>query len=375
MAISRVPSWAGGDPIRSIGADGRVDPAHDPRLDREALRKIYRFMLLARVLDDRLIRLQRQGRIGFHIGSLGEEASIIGAAAGLRDTDWLWPCYREFGAALYRGMPLQAYVDNMFGNSGDPVKGRQMPDHWTGRPWNVGSVSSPVGTQIPQAAGMAWAAKLSGDDRVVLVFFGEGATSEGDFHVGMNFAGVYKAPCIFFCRNNEWSISVPRARQTASETFAQKAVAYGVHGVQVDGNDPLAVAWTVQDAVERGRRGEGPTLIEALTYRLGAHSTSDDPRGYRKEAEVEPWKAKDPLPRFRSFLEARGDWSLAEEEAAVADTDRGLKDAIAVAEKTPPPEIESLFEEVYARPTWNLVEQLEEARQARIDRLHLREGK
>lgn len=368
MAISRVPSYSPGEPVTAMRPEGRVDAATDPRFDRDALRKIYRFMLLARVLDDRLIRLQRQGRIGFHIGSLGEEAAIVGSAAGLRPDDWLWPCYREYAAALYRGMPLQAYVDNMFGNAGDPVKGRQMPDHWTGRPWNVGSVSSPVGTQIPQAAGMAWAAKLMGHDRTVLVYFGEGATSEGDFHVGLNFAGVYKAPCIFFCRNNEWSISVPSARQTGSETFAQKAVAYGIRGVQVDGNDPLAVAWVVQDAIERGRRGEGPTLVEALTYRLGAHSTSDDPRGYRKESEVEPWKAKDPVPRFRAWLESRGDWTEAEEKDEVAQIDAALKDAIATAEKTPAPELESLFEEVYGKLPWNLVEQLDEARAARKDR-------
>src|SRR5262245_26654861 len=140
MAISRAPSWLPGDPVTSMRPDGRVDAAADPRFDRDTLRRIYHFMVLARVLDDRLIRLQRQGRIGFHIGSLGEEASIVGSAAGLRADDWLWPCYREFGAVLYRGMPLQAYIDNMFGNAGDPVRGRQMPDHWTGRPWNVGSV-------------------------------------------------------------------------------------------------------------------------------------------------------------------------------------------------------------------------------------------
>ncbi|MBI2896929.1 MAG: thiamine pyrophosphate-dependent dehydrogenase E1 component subunit alpha [Deltaproteobacteria bacterium] len=322
---------------------------------------MYRTMLLARNLDDRLIRLQRQGRISFHIGSLGEEAAIVGSAAAMLPADWIWPCYREFAAALYRGMPLEAYLDNMFGNADDPSRGRQMPDHWTGRAWNVGSVSSPVGTQIAQAPGMAWAAKRRGDDVAVLVYFGEGATSEGDFHVGLNFAGVFKAPCIFFCRNNGWAISVPASRQTASKSIAVKATAYGVAGVQVDGNDVLAVHRAVREARERCRRGEGATLIEALTYRLGPHSTSDDPRGYRKEEEVEPWRAADPLPRFRRYLEQRGLWSDADEERVTAEIESEIRAAIEVAERKGPPPLESLFDDVYARRPWHLEEQYREA--------------
>lgn len=339
-----------------------VAGAPDPAIAPEELRHIYKTMLLARILDDRLIRLQRQGRISFHIGSYGEEAAIVASTAAMRPQDWIWPCYREFAAPLYRGMPLQDYMDNMFCNGDDPSRGRQMPDHWTARPWNVGSVSSPVGTQIAQAPGMAWAAKLRGDDVVVLVYFGDGATSEGDFHVGLNFAGVYKTPCIFFCRNNGWSISVPTSRQTASESIAIKAQAYGIAGVQCDGNDVFAVHKIVREAIDRARRGEGATLIEALTYRVGAHSTSDDPRGYRKEDEVEPWKSKDPLPRFRAVLEARGLWSAAEEAKEVETLEADIKRAIETAEKKGPPSLESLFDEVYAERPWNLQEQYELAK-------------
>jgi 2-oxoisovalerate dehydrogenase E1 component alpha subunit len=161
------------------------------------------------VLDEALVRLQRQGRIGFHIGSRGEEATILGSAAALDDADWIFPCYREFGALLLRGMPLQSYLDNMYGNSNDPVKGRQMPDHYSGRPYNFGSVSSPIGTQMTQAVGFGWAAKMQGENLATLVYFGEGATSSSEFHNAMNFAGVYKTPTVFLCRNNGWAISVP----------------------------------------------------------------------------------------------------------------------------------------------------------------------
>jgi 2-oxoisovalerate dehydrogenase E1 component alpha subunit len=336
--------------------------AADLGIAPEELRRIYETMLLSRILDDRLIRLQRQGRISFHIGSLGEEAAIVASTAAMRPQDWVWPCYREFAAALYRGMPLQVYMDNMFCNVDDPSRGRQMPDHWTGRPWNVGSVSSPVGTQIAQAPGMAWAAKLRGDDVCVLVYFGDGATSQGDFHVGLNFAGVYKTPCIFFCRNNGWSISVPTEKQTASKSFAIKAEAYGIAGVQCDGNDVFSVWKTVKEAIDRARRGEGATLIEALTYRVGAHSTSDDPRGYRKDDEVEPWKSKDPLARLRQVLESHGLWSAADETKVIESIEAAIKTAVEAAEKKGPPSLESLFDEVYAKRPWHLEEQYELAK-------------
>ena len=237
--------------VRVLHDDGTVDPAHDPGLTDAELIGLYRALVRVRMLDERLVALQRQGRIGFHIGSLGEEAAILGSAFAMRPSDWIFPCYREFGAALWRGLPLQRYVDNMFGNENDPVRGRQMPDHYTCRAAKFGSVSSPIGTQITQAVGFAWAAKLKKDDLVTLVYFGDGATSSNEFHCGMNFAGVFRTPTVLFCRNNGWAISVPTERQTASATFADKGIAYGVHAVRCDGNDLLAVIATTRDAVAR----------------------------------------------------------------------------------------------------------------------------
>src|SRR5882724_5734628 len=238
--------------IRAMRDDGTVDPAHDPGISEADLRAVYTGMVKVRILDDRLVALQRQGRIGFHIGSIGEEAAILGSAFAMRQSDWIFPCYREFGAALWRGLPLQRYIDNMFGNANDTVKGRQMPDHYTCKASHWLSISSPVGTQITQAVGFAWAGKLKKEDMATLVYFGDGATSSSDFHAGMNFAGVFKVPVVFFCRNNGWAISVPAERQTASETFAAKGVAYGVPSLRIDGNDVFAVVFAVRQAIERG---------------------------------------------------------------------------------------------------------------------------
>src|SRR5262249_35421674 len=222
-----------GDVVRVLRDDGSLDPALDPRLTESEGIGLDRAMVRTRLLDDRLTALQRQGRIGFHIGSLGEEAAILGSAFALRVQDWIFPCYREFGAALWRGMPLQRYVDNMFGNSNDPAKGRQMPDHYCYRQAKFTSISSPIGTQITQAVGFRWAAKMKKAHPATIAYMGEGATSSNEFHNGLNFGGVFKTPTVFFCRNNGWAISVPTERQTASATFAEKGVAYGIPGVRV----------------------------------------------------------------------------------------------------------------------------------------------
>jgi pyruvate dehydrogenase E1 component subunit alpha len=348
------------DVVQVQKADGSLDPATDPRIDDELAGSLYRHMVFVRMLDERLVTLQRQGRIGFHIGSYGEEAAIMGSAAALRPKDWLFPCYREFGAALWRGMSLSAYLNNMFGNSMDPAKGRQMPDHYTARGARFGSVSSPIGTQITQAVGFAWAAKIKKDDLATLVYFGDGATSSSEFHNGMNFAGVFKTPTVFFCRNNGWAISVPSERQTASATFADKGIAYGIPAVRCDGNDIFAVFKVTREAISRAASGHGPTLIEALTYRLSGHSTSDDPKAYRKDTEVEVWKKKDPLARLRSYLTHKGAWSDARQTELDAKLEAELKDAIAEAEKVPPPPLESMLEDVYAELPWHLREQQQE---------------
>ena len=347
--------------IRALGDDSTLSADHDPTLSWDDLRLVYRTMVETRLLDERLTALQRQGRIGFHVGCLGEEAAIIGSAFAMRKQDWLFPCYREFGAALMRGLPFQRFIDNMFGNENDTVLGRQMPDHYTCRRANFMSISSPVGTQITQGVGFAWAAKLRKEDVATLIYFGDGATSSNDFHSGMNFAGVFKTPSVFFCRNNGWAISVPTERQTASETFAEKGAAYGVPGVRVDGNDLFAVISVVRDAVARASRGEGPTLIEALTYRMGGHSTNDDPNAYRGSDALQPWADRDPLLRVRRHLEKNGQWSERQEDELKQGLLERFRSAVSIAESTPKPRLESMFEDVYARPTWNLVEQRAEA--------------
>ncbi len=337
--------------------DGTLDPAHDPHLTDDEVKFLYRHLVQTRQLDERFVALQRQGRIGFHVGSLGEEAAILGSAYAMRKQDWLFPCYREFGAALMRGFSLQKLCDNMFGNANDTVKGRQMPCHYTCKAVGWASISSPVGTQITHAMGLAWAAKIRREDAASLVYFGDGATSSSDFHSGVNFAGVFRLPVVFLCRNNGWAISVPVERQTATHTFAEKAVAYGIPGVRVDGNDVFAVVAVTRKAVERGMRGEGPTLIEAITYRMGGHSTSDDPNRYRESDAVQAWAARDPIERVRSYLVQRGVWSDADEKNLKADIDAHFRDAVAVAEKTPPPALESMFDDVYAKVPWHLAEQ------------------
>lgn len=352
------PSSAGEDDVvRVLAADGSLVPDTDPGLDPALVVRLYEHMVLVRALDERLVTLQRQGRIGFHIGSLGEEAAVVGSAAALRSQDWAFPCYREFGAALWRGMPLERYVDNMFGNATDLAKGRQMPDHTTARAAKLASVSSPIGTQITQAVGFAWAAKLKKEELVALAYFGDGATSSAELHNGANFAGVFRVPVVLFCRNNGWAISVPVERQTATATFAEKAVAYGLPGVRCDGNDLFAVYKVVRDAIERAAAGKGATLVEAMTYRMSGHSTSDDPKAYRDEAVVEAWRRRDPLSRVRTHLEARGLWSAAQQDELEARIEARLRAAVAAAEKVPPPPLESMFEDVYAEKPWHLREQ------------------
>jgi 2-oxoisovalerate dehydrogenase E1 component alpha subunit len=348
------------DVVRVLRDDGSLAPEHDPKLQPEEVVRLYEHLVLTRLVDERLVTLQRQGRIGFHIGSLGEEAAIIGSAYAMRKQDWVFPCYREFGAALWRGMSLQRYVDNMFGNVNDPVKGRQMPDHYTCRSAQWGSVSSPIGTQITQAVGFAWGAKIQKKDLACLVYFGDGATSSGEFHNGMNFAGVFQTPVVFFCRNNGWAISVPVERQTASRTFADKGIAYGIPGVRVDGNDLFAVISVTRKAVQRAAAGHGPTLIEALTYRMGGHSTSDDPTRYRPKTEVDPWQTRDPIERLRRHLVATRSWDQAREEALKAGVEAKFKQALDAAEKTALPPLESLFEDVFAKLPWHLEEQKQE---------------
>ena len=345
--------------------DGSADPATDPCLAAEVLLRGYREMRRLRLLDARMILLQRQGRVGFYGAAHGQEAVPIAAGLAVAPGDWIFPALREQSVMLVRGFSLQAYVAQVFGNSGDVNKGRQMPSHQSGRAVNQVSWSSCIGPQLPQAVGCAFAMRAGKTGAVALGFCGDGATSQGDFHAAMNFAGVWQAPCVIVCQNNQWSISVPTAKQTASRTLAIKARAYGMPGVRVDGNDLLAMHSALSVAIDRARTGGGPTFIEAVTYRMGAHSTSDDPTRYRSQDEVDAWAKKDPLDRLRRHLTHLGLVSEASDASLDAELTAEIAAAIEAVEQLPPPPRESLLEDVYAEPTWNLREQMAELRRTR----------
>lgn len=348
------------EPMQVMAPDGTVlDEAFVATIPEADLVALYTAMRAQRVYDSRMITMQRQGRLGFYLACTGEEACSYGPAYALEERDWFYPAYREPGIALWRGMPFQSWIDNMVGNCDDPVQGRQMPVHWTDKAHNIVSISSPVGTQIPQCTGSAYAAKLQGTGAVSICFFGEGTSSEGDFHVGLNFAGVWKAPAIFFCRNNGYAISTPFSKTTATEHIALRAHGYGIRGVVVDGNDVLAVIKAVREAAAWGRAGHGATLIEAKTYRLAAHSTSDDPTSYRSREEEDAWKERCPLKRLRAYLEQRGLWDEAQETATVEAASERVIAALATAEAKPHPSLDSVFNDVFAARPPHLEAQLQ----------------
>jgi pyruvate dehydrogenase E1 component alpha subunit len=328
-----------------------------PKVEPELLLRMQRELLRIRVLDARMVVLQRQGRVGFYGACTGQEAVPIACGFAVAENDWVFPALREQAVMLVRGFPLRKFIAQVFGNSGDVLKGRQMPSHPSGKQVHQVSWSSCIGPQIPQAVGAAWAAKLRKNRDVMLGFMGDGATSEPDFHAAMTFAGVHQTPSVLICQNNGWSISVPTERQTASETIAVKGHAYGVASTRVDGNDVIAVYQVVRDAVERARNGGGPTFIECLTYRIGAHSTSDDPTRYRSNEEVERWKRRDPVERFHRYLVARGLTSDEKRAAIEAELDAEIVAAIKDVEPLPPPSRESMFEDVYEDLPWHLREQ------------------
>ena len=344
-------------PIEVIDADGGIN-GYDPGLSEDELLHCYRSMLLVRAFDQICLKLQRSGRIGFSIPNEGIEACQVGAASALRKTDWIFPSYRDFGMALYHGIQPVEMMHNMFGNAQDSAKGRQMPVHFSFvDPIHFYSISSPIGTHLPHAVGAAYAAKQRGEDTVFLTSFGDGGTSSLGFHSGLNFAGVWKAPVVFLCQNNGYAISLSAEEQTASRGYAIKARAYGMPGVTVDGNDLLAVRKVVHEAVERARGGGGPTLIEARTFRMGGHSTSDDPSRYVPAEEIEEWRAKDPIPRFEKFLAASGLWTEAlgakMREEAAAEISQAARDA----EQVGKPGLETIFSDVYEELPTHLREQ------------------
>jgi pyruvate dehydrogenase E1 component alpha subunit/2-oxoisovalerate dehydrogenase E1 component alpha subunit len=333
--------------------------AIEARFDRARARALFEGMLRIRVTDARMMALQRQGRIGFYGEAVGQEAAIVGSAAASEPEDWIVPALREAGAGLYRGMTIDSYIAQIFGNADDVTKGRQMPCHPCDREHNYVVMSSCIATQIPHAVGIAMAMKIKGDRKVAFGYMGDGATSEGDFHVALNFAAVQKAPVVLICQNNQWAISTPGHLQTASETIAIKALGYGIEPLRADGNDVFAVYETIKYAADKARRGEGPTFIELLTYRVSAHSSSDDPSRYRDEKLTEVWRhQKDPLRRMETYLLGRGWLATGEREALAAQIEGDVRDAIARQEKVSAPALETLVEDVFEEPTWNLREQL-----------------
>jgi len=306
-----------------LDAKGTVDKDLDPQLTDDLLLKLYRYMVLGRRFDERLLALQRQGRIGTFPPISGQEAAHLGAVAALREDDWMVPAFRETAAEIWRGRSLESVI---LGNNGFNEAASVDP------PGPTLPVSVPVGSQMVHAVGIGWAARYRKTDQVVLTFFGDGATSEGDFHEAMNFAGVFQTPVVFVCQNNQWAISIPRSRQTRSATLAQKAVAYGMPGIQVDGNDILAVYSAVSEAVARARAGGGPTLVECVTYRMLMHTTADDPRRYRPDEESESWKAKDPIMRLKTYLKRKKLLTQKKIEQIDADVSTQIQTAVEQAE-------------------------------------------
>ena len=343
--------------LRVLDADGKIVGAA-PDVPAADLVAMLRHMVKMRTIDTRMLSLQRQGRIGFYGTATGQEAAVTGSAYAMRPNDWVFHALRETGVCLWRGTTVKELVCQLIGNSGDVLIGRQMPMHFSDRRVRSVAWSSVIATQLPHAMGAAWAAKLQKKDEVMMGYIGDGGTSSGDFHAALNFAAVFKVPAVFFCQNNQWAISVPLSQQTRSESLAVKAVAYGMPGVQVDGNDVLAVVAATREAIQRASRGEGPTFIEAVTFRMGGHSSSDDPTRYRDKDLVGVWEKRDPLNRLRAYLSAQGLLSAGTEEKWVEEINAEISAAITEAEALPPPGIETMFTDVYAEMPRHLQEQM-----------------
>jgi len=339
--------------FRVMDDEGRIIGKKEPQLSKSKLEKMYSHMVTSRLADEKSLKLQRQGRLGTFAQSLGHEACQVGPAFALEKNDWFFPYFRDLGAYITLGLPLELYFIYWMGNE----IGMSIPPEL-----NIFPIAVPVASQLPHAVGAAMASKIKGDKCVFLVTFGDGATSEGDFHEALNFAGVFKTPTVFICFNNQYAISLPREKQTASETLAEKAEAYGFSGRLVDGNDVLAMYASTKKAMEIARKGGGPSMIEAFTYRLSNHTTSDDATKYRSKEETEVWEKRDPILRFKKYLQNKRIWSEQFEERIKRKADKKIEEAIIQAEAFPPPKVEDLFKYTYKEMPSHLKEQMDELR-------------
>lgn len=337
--------------LQVLNEKGEADQSLMPPVSDGDIKRFFETMMLARTFNQRALSLQREGRIGTYASILGQEASQIGSALALGDADWIFPTFRESGVFIARGYPMWMLYRYWAGDE----RGMKTPDNL-----NLFPMSVPVGTQIPHATGAAWAMKLRGDRKVSAAYFGDGASSRGDFHEGLNFAGVFKVPAVFLCQNNQWAISVPRSRQTAANTIAQRGFSYGFEGIQVDGNDILAVYKAVKEAAEKARAGGGPTLVECFTYRLDDHTTSDDASRYRPEEEVNQWKLREPLIRLRLFMEKKGLWTKDYEDVSAKKAQEEVDRAIKEAEAYPSPDPADIIRYTYAEPSLRQKKELKE---------------
>src|SRR3989344_192175 len=337
--------------LQILDENGNCDETLMPNLSNDEIKKLYEMLVLVRVFDQKAFNMQRQGRLGTYIQFKGQEACQVGSAMALQDSDWVFPMYRNSGLLIARKHPIVQILQYWNGDE----YGMKAPSNVNNFP-----IAIPVGTQMIHAAGAAWAAKLKGTKDVAITYFGEGATSKGDFHEAMNFAGVYDAPCIFFCENNQFAISVPRSKQTHAETIAQKAIAYGFEGIQIDGMDVFAVYKATKDAVEKARLGKGPTLIEAFTYRMCDHSTSDDASRYRSKEELDMWMKKDPVDRLEKYMRKKGLLDDAYKAKVLENSQQVIEKAVTEFEKLTPPDAKDMFTFVYAEMTPQQKEEMDE---------------
>lgn len=356
------------DLIRVLDDDYHAVGPWDPRLDPDSLRRMLRTMALTRAFDERMYRAQRQGKTSFYMKCTGEEATSVAPAMALADDDMVFPSYRQQGILIARGYPLVEMVNQIYSNRADKLKGRQLPIMYSAREVSFFTISGNLATQYPQAVGWAMASAIKGDTRIAATWIGEGSTAEGDFHSAMTFATVYNAPVIFNVVNNQWAISSFSGFAGAEHaTFAARAIGYGMAGLRVDGNDPLAVYAATQWAANRARSNAGPTLIEHFTYRAEGHSTSDDPGQYRSAQEREEWPLGDPVTRLQRHLIGRGEWSVEQHEEMDRELIEQVKAATREAEKNgilghglhhP---FHTMFEDVFEELPWHLREQSEQA--------------